>query len=116
MSGDEIYRYPGEGDGAVLPIVTDLLKNGYDSTFSIEPHMAVVFHDNSVQASDKIRFDNFVTYGRKFETLLEKSHRTSKAPLKMDRRHPCRPVCQQGMQAIQRVIMPGERPVHDNSY
>ena len=73
VSGDEIYRYPGEGNGAVLPIVTDLLRNGYDGTFSIEPHMTVVFHDASVQASDTIRFENFVSYGRKFESLLEEA-------------------------------------------
>ena len=46
MDGEkEVYTFPGEGDGYVKEIVADLLQNGYDGGFSIEPHMAVVFHD-----------------------------------------------------------------------
>lgn len=68
--GEEIYSFPGEGDGRVHDIVTDLLKRGYDGVFSIEPHMAVVFHDASVQSSETVRFDTFVEYGRRFMQLL----------------------------------------------
>ena len=74
INGQEIYTYPGEGEGDVLRIVTDLISGGYDSTFSIEPHMAVVFHNDAVQSNAQIRYDNFITYGKKFELLLKKAH------------------------------------------
>lgn len=77
VNGQEVYTYPGEGEGEVLRIVTDLLSNGYDSTFSIEPHMAVVFHNDAVQSDDQIRYDNFISYGRKFEQLLQKAKRNA---------------------------------------
>ncbi|NQT57873.1 MAG: sugar phosphate isomerase/epimerase [Bacteroidetes bacterium] len=70
VNGQEIYTYPGEGEGEVLRIVTDLISRGYDGTFSIEPHMAVVFHDDAVQSDDQIRYDNFISYGKSFELLL----------------------------------------------
>jgi sugar phosphate isomerase/epimerase len=70
--GGEVYTYPGEGAGHVLKIVEDLLRTGYDGGFSIEPHMAVVFHDASVQSSGNARFDNYVEYGRRFMRILEK--------------------------------------------
>ena len=67
MDGEkEVFTFPGEGDGCVKEIVADLLKNGYDGGFSIEPHMAVVFHDKSIQSEDEIRYNNYVEYGRKF--------------------------------------------------
>ncbi|MEO8410668.1 MAG: TIM barrel protein, partial [Propionivibrio sp.] len=72
-----IYTFPGEGDGDVARIVADLLARGYDGAFSIEPHMAVVFHDASVQSDAKARYENFVTYGRKWGALFreaEKQH------------------------------------------
>ena len=43
----------------------------YDGYLSIEPHMAVVFHDSSVTAPDEIRRRNYVTYGHKLESLLK---------------------------------------------
>lgn len=66
----ETYCFPGEGDSDVMRIVTDLLRTGYDGTFSIEPHMAVVFHDPSVTADATKRFQNFVEYGRRFQKML----------------------------------------------
>jgi sugar phosphate isomerase/epimerase len=71
--GQETYTFPGEGDGKVLEIVTDLLKNGYNGAFSIEPHMAVVFHDSAVESSEHVRFGNYVEYGERFQELLEKA-------------------------------------------
>ena len=66
------YTFPGEGDGDVVKIVSDLLSRDYDGVFSIEPHMAVVFHDASVQSDEKARYDNFVTYGKKWEALFHR--------------------------------------------
>jgi sugar phosphate isomerase/epimerase len=66
------YTFPGEGDGEVEKIVKDLLKNGYDGGFSMEPHMSIVFHDDSVQAADEIKYQNYVEYGKRFMRLVEK--------------------------------------------
>lgn len=62
--------FPGEGDGHVREICADLRKTGYDGGFSIEPHLAVVFHDKSVQSPDEVRRRNFVEYGRRMEKIL----------------------------------------------
>lgn len=68
--GKEVYTFPGEGQGYVRETLTDLLKTGYDGGFSIEPHMAVVFHDSAVTSSDEIRYRNYVEYGRRLEKML----------------------------------------------
>ena len=65
------FTWPGEGDGDVKRVVRDLLGNGYDGGFSMEPHMAVVFHDKSVQTEFEVRYGNYVEYGRRFVKLLE---------------------------------------------
>ena len=72
---DADYTYPGDGDGAVRPIIKDLLQGGYDAGFSIEPHMAVVFHDSSVQASDEAQYDSYVEYGRRLGKLIDEIKR-----------------------------------------
>ncbi len=68
---DADYTYPGEGDGAVRPIIKDLLGSGYDGGFSIEPHLAVVFHDASVQASEEAQYKSYVEYGRRLGKLVD---------------------------------------------
>ena len=68
--GKLTWCWCGEGQGDVRRIVADLLKNGYDGGFSMEPHMAVVAHDSSVTSEADIRFANYVEYGRRFEKLL----------------------------------------------
>ena len=71
MDGDKsVFTFPGEGNGYVREILSDLLKTGYDGGFSIEPHMAVVFHDNSVKSKSEVRYQNYVEYGRRVEKML----------------------------------------------
>ena len=69
-NGNQIFTFPGEGKGYVKEILTDLLKNGYDGGFSIEPHMAVVFHDQTVKSEDETRYRNYIEYGRRVERML----------------------------------------------
>ncbi len=64
------YAFPGEGDSDVVAILTDLLSNGYDGGISIEPHMQVVFHDDSVQSKDQARLENYIEYGRRLENII----------------------------------------------
>ncbi len=68
------YTFPGEGDGDVEKIVKDLLKNGYEGGFSMEPHMSIVFHDDSVTSKDELKYQNYVEYGQRFMKLVEKIH------------------------------------------
>jgi len=64
------FTFAGEGDGDVKAIVKDLLDNGYDGGISIEPHLAVVHDDPSIQAPEDIKFANYVEYGRRFMQLV----------------------------------------------
>lgn len=71
-TGEERYFFPGEGECQVERVIADLLDSGYRGGLSIEPHMAVVFHDTSVRATDRARFDNYAEYGRRTEALLRR--------------------------------------------
>ena len=68
---DADYTMPGEGDGKVRQTLTDLIGSGYSGGISIEPHVAVVFHDSTVKASDEDMFNTFVEYGRKLMLLCD---------------------------------------------
>ena len=69
-----IYGFPGEGDGDVLRIVKDLLDNGYNGGFSMEPHMQVVHHEEaSDEDKTQARIENYIEYGKRFMALMEKA-------------------------------------------
>lgn len=76
-TGKERYFFPDEGKCEVATIVKELLRSGYDGDFSIEPHMAVVFHDAKVSSPEQMRFDNYLEYGRRFQGLLDAALRES---------------------------------------
>ncbi len=68
---DADYHWPGEGGGRVRDILKDAFARGYDDGISIEPHMAVVFHDASATSSPEARYRNYVEYGRRLETMVD---------------------------------------------
>ena len=68
---DADYTMPGDGDGKVRPILKDLIASGYAGGISIEPHVAVVFHDASVKTSPEVMFNSFVEYGRRLMALTD---------------------------------------------
>ncbi len=71
-NGKTVYSFPGEGDGDVKRIVKDLLDNGYQGGFSMEPHMQAVFHEDAPEAEkDQARLDNYIEYGRRFMKLMD---------------------------------------------
>ena len=70
QNGEESYFYPGEGDCEVKKILSDAVSRGYSGSFTIEPHMAAVFHDSSVKNSAQYRFDNFTEYMRRTEEIF----------------------------------------------
>lgn len=71
---DVRFTFAGEGSGFVEQIVTDLRESGYDGGFSIEPHVATVFHESDDQDDTNLaarrRYETYIKYGRKFEQLL----------------------------------------------
>lgn len=66
------FCWAGDGCGDVRAILIDLLKNGYDGGFSIEPHVAPVLHAESGDGADleEIRYTSYIEYGRRFEAML----------------------------------------------
>ncbi|HSV27287.1 MAG TPA: sugar phosphate isomerase/epimerase family protein [Sedimentisphaerales bacterium] len=64
------YTFPGEGRGDVKRIVKDLLAGGYDGGFSIEPHMAVVYHEGMNATKEELKYQLYVEYGRRMEAML----------------------------------------------
>lgn len=69
-TGKSVFTHAGEGDGYIPEIVGDLISSGYTGGISIEPHLAVVFHDESVQSEADVRYRNYVEYGRRMEKLI----------------------------------------------
>jgi sugar phosphate isomerase/epimerase len=63
------YCWPGDGDGDVRRIVTDLARTGYDGGFSMEPHMTAVLHAPGAQTPEESMSANYVEYGRRFMKL-----------------------------------------------
>jgi sugar phosphate isomerase/epimerase len=70
VSGEETYTYPGEGRARVREILEDCLAGGYTAWLTIEPHMAVVYHDPSVSSPAEKRQAVFIEYGKRLETML----------------------------------------------
>jgi sugar phosphate isomerase/epimerase len=64
------YNYPGEGQGRVRDILKDAFARGYDAGISIEPHVAVVFHDAGVKADERVVYDSYIRYGRALERII----------------------------------------------
>ncbi|MBT7304537.1 MAG: sugar phosphate isomerase/epimerase [Victivallales bacterium] len=68
--GKTQFTHAGEGHGDVPEILADLIGSGYDGGISIEPHLAVVFHDKAVESEAGVRYANYVEYGRRLEKLI----------------------------------------------
>lgn len=68
------FTFAGEGCGDVRAIIIDLLKNGYNGGFSIEPHLATIFHESDNKEDNDTKkqrsLDTYIEYGTKFERLL----------------------------------------------
>lgn len=71
-TGKEKYCMPGEGPCKLEQLLEAILKDGYQGAFTIEPHIAVVYHDPSVQSSSEQRKVIYIEFARKFETMLSK--------------------------------------------
>ena len=67
---NEHYVMCGDGDGYVKEVIGDLLANGYDGGFSIEPHLAAVIHTGSTNDPEKL-YQSYTDYGRRLMEIVE---------------------------------------------
>ncbi|GAA5496538.1 hypothetical protein Rhal01_02722 [Rubritalea halochordaticola] len=66
------YVFPGEGQGYVREIISDLKSNNYDGFIAIEPHVATVFHVTDGQEPDWQQcYDSYVAYGKAMEEIIQ---------------------------------------------
>ena len=71
-----VFTYAGDGMGDVRAVVRDLCATGYDGGFSMEPHVASVFHElDKSRGMEKVRYSSYIEYGRRFEKLLAEAMR-----------------------------------------
>ena len=81
---DAVYTYAGDGAGDVRAIVRDLCKTGYDGGFSMEPHVAAVFHaENPDQNPADICYNSYIEYGRRFEEILKEAMKDANREYKL---------------------------------
>jgi hypothetical protein len=69
--GKHVFTYPGEGSGDIPQILTDLIKREYDGGISIEPHLAVVFHDPAQPSAGDNRRSSYIEYGKRLQKMVE---------------------------------------------
>lgn len=69
------FCFPGQGQGDVERIIADLASRRYDGGFSIEPHMAKIFHEPGAEPNPEVLFAGYVEYGRMLNELIGKYYR-----------------------------------------
>ena len=69
------YVFPGEGQGYVPAIISDLKANHYDGFIAIEPHVATVFHAKSEDVDWQQCYDSYVKYGQAMEAIIQEKAR-----------------------------------------
>ena len=67
------YVFPGQGSGRVREILKSVSESRPGIPISIEPHVSVVFHDPSIQASFEDRWNSFIEYGRQVVSMAEEA-------------------------------------------
>ncbi|HOZ48855.1 MAG TPA: sugar phosphate isomerase/epimerase [Candidatus Hydrogenedentes bacterium] len=71
VDGEDVYTYPGEGEGCVRRIVADLLAKGYDGGLSIEPHLAAIIHTGESTSDMSKLYQSYTEYGRRLVRLVK---------------------------------------------
>ncbi|MHC4871753.1 MAG: sugar phosphate isomerase/epimerase family protein [Planctomycetota bacterium] len=76
------FTYPNEGCGYVRQILRDLLRDGYDGGFSIEPHLKAQAHLGSeVADKDEVGYRIYIEYGNRLRKLVEEIKRSLKSEI-----------------------------------
>jgi len=66
---DCVCTFPGEGEGKLREVISDLLARGYDEGLSIEPHMAAVVHEG--KSAGEAAYGIYVEHGRRLMKLVK---------------------------------------------
>lgn len=77
INSEDHYCLCGEGDGYVKEIIADLLQQGYDGGFSIEPHLAAVIHTGQSASSEDVLYQSYIIYGKRLMEIVREVHPTS---------------------------------------
>jgi sugar phosphate isomerase/epimerase len=64
------HCWPGQGEGRVREVAGEALRSGFKGVFSIEPHMALVHHDQDGNQNAMSRYQTYVEYGRRAVALV----------------------------------------------
>jgi len=64
------HCWPGEGEGRVREVIKAALSSGFKGVFSIEPHMASVYHNPDGGKVLLSRHKTYVEYGRRAMALV----------------------------------------------
>jgi len=73
-----VFTYPGKGDGKVEAIISDLIATGYSGYLSIEPHVAVIFHNTALtdgmdpEVRAREQMESYLRYGRELEAMVKR--------------------------------------------
>jgi len=70
-SGKVTFTFPAEGDGRVNKVLKNLFLSGYDGFVSIEPHLALVIHDEKMADKEKEPYSVYLEYGRRLMRLIK---------------------------------------------
>lgn len=70
-TGTHDWVMPGDGQGDVKRIITDLLQSGYDGGVSIEPHLPPVRSHEPDLNPHEARYRNYVDYGRRLMQMVD---------------------------------------------
>ncbi len=73
------HCWPGEGEGKVAEVLREALVSGFKGTFSIEPHLASVYHAPGGEHKQCDPYASYVEYGRRTMALLDKARLASES-------------------------------------
>lgn len=77
--GKDVFTFCGEGKATVREILRDLFSRGYDGGISIEPHLAMVFHESDrATAKAEQCAQIYVEYGRRLMAMVDELKRELK--------------------------------------
>lgn len=71
------YTMPGEGDCDVEALITDVLKQGYQGMFSIEPHIAMVIHEGDGATAKENQQEGYQRYGEMANQLAQRAQKAA---------------------------------------
>lgn len=65
-----VFTFPGEGDGYVRNIISDLKSSSYEGVLSIEPHLSAVVHEGKEAEDSSRATEVYLKYGRELQEIV----------------------------------------------